>query len=198
MRARRSAILCAAVLLLGVTTGRAAAGERTVKSLDGIPPGKRVRIEGTVSLRGSTPFTLLAIEMGGGAVAMIESRSSEIRHELKSLGGMRVAVAGAVLPRIDDGPPRLDVDRYEVLPLPGGERPIVGAIELEDDACVVVTRDGNRYWILGDLEPALRDYAGARVWIVGHKGGAGRDRGPKKSTPFTPTGYGVIDQAPAR
>jgi hypothetical protein len=103
-----------------------------------------------------------------------------------------------VLARVDEAVPRLDAERYEVLPLPGGERPIIGVVAVEDEACVVTTEDGRRYWILGDLAPALRDYAGACIWIVGHKSRAPRDPGPKKSTPFTPTGYGVIDEAPAR
>ena len=186
----------AMVVFIGLLPTRAAAGVRTVKDLEGIPAGTRARVEGTMSFRGSTPFTILVLETEAGAVVALESRVPGLQRELRGLGGLRVAVEGAVLPRIDPGPPRLDAERYDLLPLPGGERPIVGVLEREDDACIVTTRENKRYWILGELAPALCDYVGARVWIVGHRASGGAVPKPKQSTPFTPTGYGVIDPAP--
>ena len=194
----RTALLAVVAVVLGLAPGCANAGVRTVKDLEGVAPGKRVRIEGTVSLRGSTPFTTLVIEMEGGAVVAIESSSPELQREVKSLGGMRVALEGTVLPRMDAATPRLDAARYEVLPLPGGDRPMIGVVSMEADACIVTGPDGKRYWILGELAPALCDYAGARVWIVGHKASVAPSPKPRKCTPFTPTGYGVIDEVPAR
>jgi hypothetical protein len=198
MERARGRMAGAVILAAGVAASCATAGERAVKSLEGVAPGTRVRVEGTISLRGSTPFTILVVEMEGGEVAAIESRSAGIQSELRSLASLRAAVEGTVLPRLDGGMPRLDADRYELLRLPGGERPVVGLLEVEGEACVLTTREGKRYWVLGELAAALREYAGARVWIVGLKSDAPDAPRPKKSTPFTPTGYGVIDEAPAR
>jgi len=196
MGARRCTIAVTAVILLATAPVRTDAGVRTVKDLEGVAPGTRVRVEGTVSMRGSTPFTILVVETEVGAVVTIESTSSEIQRDLRGLAGMRVAVEGTVLARIDPNIPRLDPDRYDLLPLPDGTRPIIGVLALEGDAEIVTTREGKRYWILGELAPALHEYVGARVWIVGNKSRRSGEAPPRASTPFTPTGYGVIDDTP--
>ena len=106
---------------------------------------------------------------------------------------MRLALEGAVLPRFDPEVPRLDVDRCELLTAPGGGNPISGIITIENGACVLSTDEGKRYWIVGDLAPALCQHVGVRVWMVGKKTKRGDGTRPRESTAFTPTGYGVME-----
>jgi len=93
---------------------------------------------------------------------------------------------------------RVVATHYELMPLSSGEIPIVGVLSLEAGECVLETKDRKRYWIRGDLAAAIRQYEGARIWIVGERADTDAPNRPKKSTPFTPTGYGVLDEAPAR
>ena len=190
MRAR-SAILALALSLLAA--GAAGAKVRTVKSLEGIDPGKRVRIEGVVSLHGSTPFTILVLETGDGEPVPIQPHTPALQHELTNLDGVRVALEGEVLPLLGPTLPRLDVDRYDILAPPGAGKPITGMITVENDACVLTTNHGKRYWIVGDLTAAMCQHIGARVWMVGKKGKRVDGERPAGSTPFTATGYGVIE-----
>ncbi len=159
--------------------------------------GQRIRVEGPLSVRGSTPFTNVVVEMETGDVVMLEASDVVLLHELRNLDGMRCAVEGVVLPRGKTQATRIEVSRYELLPLPNGDTPVVGILVLEDGNCVLAQQDGTRYWIRGDLAPAIREYAGALVWIVGTRAEGGPDQ-PVRSTAFTVTGYGVIDEAPAR
>ena len=182
----------AAFALVVLAAAAADAKVRTVKSLDGVDPGRRVRMEGVVSSRGSTPFAMLVLEVAGGEPVTIQPHTPAIQHELTNLGGVRVAVEGEVLPLIDAALPRLDVDAYEIVASGSGD-PIVGMVTLDDDACVLTTGDGKRYWIVGELAPALCLHAGARVWMVGKKAKHTERKPPPGSTAFTPTGYGVIE-----
>ena len=165
-----------------------------VNDLNGIEDGTAVRLEGELSLRGSTPFPTLVLETSTGAAVTIDSRSSEIQHELKGLASMRVAVEGTVVTSTDPTLTRLDATGYDLLPLPGGEVPIVGTLAIEADQCVLTAKDGTRYWIRGDLIGAIREYDGARIWVVGTATDTTAPERPKQCTPFTPTGYGVIDE----
>lgn len=172
------------------------AGTRSVKSLDGVPTGTRVRMEGVMSMRGSTPLTILVLEVTNDVVVTLRPHDADMQQALNSLDGLRVALEGEVIPPLDPQTPRLDVDHYELLASPGGEDPIVGVIAMENGACVLATDHGKRYWITGGLAPALCEHAGARVWMVGKKAKHSEGTQPRESTAFTPTGYGVIDNAP--
>jgi hypothetical protein len=185
-------VACACLLALP-----AQAGTRAVKNLDGIAPGTRVHIEGVVSIRGSTPFTILVLEIADDAIVTLNPHTADLDQQLRSLDGLRVAVEGDVMPPLHPGTPRLRVERYTLLATPGGGDPIIGVVTLEAGACVLTTDDGKRFWILGEVAPALCEHAGARVWMVGKKVKHGDGVKPRESTPFTPTGYGVIDNAPA-
>jgi hypothetical protein len=198
MHSQRVVVAALVVLALGAAPGCGSQRARSVENLDGIDVGQRVRIEGTLSLRGSTPFTTVVLETAEGAVIPIDARQPGLIGELRSFAGMRCAVEGDVLPKVDANLPQLSVTRYEVLPLPTGERPVIGIVTMEDGECVLSTGDGKRYWIRGDLAAAIKDYAGARVWVVGRAESSSAKSRPEKSTPFTPTGYGVIDEAPPR
>lgn len=164
-----------------------------MKSLDGIATGERVQVEGTLSMRGSTPFTIMVLEVPGAPEITLVPHDADIGRQLQSFDGLRVALEGAVVPRLDPGVPRLDVDRCRLLAVPGGDQPVVGMLTMENGACVLSTDDGKRYWMVGNLAPALCQHAGSRVWITGKKAKRGEGTRPRESTAFTPTGYGVID-----
>jgi hypothetical protein len=183
------------LMLLGVAMLYGCGGKsaRAVNDLNGIADGELVRLEGELSLHGSTPFPTLVIQTSTATVT-IDSRSSEIQHELKGLVSMRVVVDGTVVTSTDPTLSRLDAVAYDLLPLPGGEVPIVGTLTIEAGQCVLTAKDGTRYWIRGDLVGVIREYEGARIWVVGAPTDTTAAERPKQSTPFTPTGYGVISE----
>lgn len=186
------------VLAFAATPGCSGGRARHVASLDGIDAGKRVRVEGTLSLRGSTPFTTAVLEIDSTETVALDSKTPALLSQLKSLSEMRCAVEGTVLPFVDQNIPRLSVTSYELLPLPDGKLPLLGDVSLEDGQVIVTTEAGTRYWIHGDLVGVLTEYVGARVWVVGDVFDTDAKTRPKKSTPLTATGYGVVDEVPAR
>lgn len=202
MNARRRIVgvwVCAlAIMATAATPGCGGKRARHVATLDGVDAGKRVRIEGTVSLRGSTPFTTASIDIDSTETVALDSKTPALLVQLKGLAGMRCAVEGEVLPFVDQNLPRLSATHYELLPLPDGKVPIVGIASMEGAQCIVTTDAGKRYWIQGDLVAALADYAGARVWVAGDAFDTDAATRPKKSTPLTASGYGVVEEAPAR
>lgn len=185
--------LCGVLLLAGCG-GKSV---RAVSGLRGVAPGEAVRVEGELSLRGSLPATTLVLMAGDASEIALDSPSSDLMHELKGLAGMRVRVDGLVREPLDATLTRLEAESYELLPLPSGEVPVVGVVSIENNQCVLTTARGERWWLRGDLSSVLRDYVGARVWVVGDRNSTGESGRPAKSTPFTPTGYGVIDEAAA-
>ncbi len=200
MRRRLLAIVvlgACAFLAATATPGCGGQRAREVDSLDGIDAGKRVRIEGTLSLRGSTPLTIPTLTTSGGVDVPLDSKDPDVLTQLRRLSEMRVAVEGDVLPLVDNNLPRLSATRYELLALPDGTVPIVGVVSVEDGDIIVTSDTGRRLWIHGDLVGVLEEYAGARVWVVGGGFNTHSPRRPKKSTPWTATGYGVIDETPA-
>jgi hypothetical protein len=176
-----------------LATAAACSGVHTVRSLDGIAIDTRVRVDGTLSMRGSTPLTFMVLEVPDADEITLKGHDVDIETQLKSLDGMHVLIEGAVMPRLDPAVPRLDVLHCELVAPPGGGNPVYGAISMENDACVLTTDAGKRYWLVGDLAPALAQHAGARVWIVGKKARHADGTRPRESTAFTPTGYGVME-----
>jgi|KBSSwiStaDraftv2_1062776.scaffolds.fasta_scaffold29331_2 hypothetical protein len=171
------------------------AGTQSVKSIDGLATGSQVRIEGVLSMRGSTPLTIMILEVPDHPMVEItlKPHDENVHQQLRSLDGLRVMIEGEVIPRLDPEIPRLDVKRCDLLKAPDGGDPITGVVNLEDGACVVTADNGKRYWITGDLALALCQHAGARVWMVGKKGKKGDGQKPRDATAFAPTGYGVIE-----
>ncbi|HEU4365863.1 MAG TPA: hypothetical protein VFT13_10430 [Candidatus Krumholzibacteria bacterium] len=172
-------------------------GQVKVNDWDSIEEGQRVSVDGVLALHGSTPFTTLVLETEDGPVLTIDSDDDALMTELRGLVGLHCEIDGKVMAPLTPGAPRVAAARYQLLPLPTGEMPIIGILEIDDGECVLATKDGKRYWIRGDLAGAIREYAGARIWIVGDRADTDAPNRPKKSTPFTPTGYGVLDEAPA-
>lgn len=195
---RITPIVCAALLcvVFAATPGCGGPRVKSVETLDGVKVGKRVRVEGTLSLRGSTPFTTPVLETELGGSIPLDAKAPELLSQLRGLAGMRCAVEGSVLPYVDENVPRLSATRYDLLPLPDGKQPILGLVSLENGECVVTTDQGKRYWIRGDLVAVVSDYNGARVWVVGDTFDTDANNRPKKSTPLTATGYGVVDETP--
>ncbi|HEU4930263.1 MAG TPA: hypothetical protein VFU38_10585, partial [Candidatus Krumholzibacteria bacterium] len=154
-------------------------------------------VEGTLSLRGSTPFTTAVLEIDSTEVVPLDSKSASTIAQLKALSGMRCAVEGNVLPFVDQNLPRLSATRFELLPLADGKQPILGIVSVEDGQVIVTSESGTRYWIRGDLAAVLTEYDGAHVWVVGDIFDTDVNTRPKKSTPLTATGYGVVDEAPS-
>lgn len=186
------------MVALAATPGCGGKRARQVDSLDGIDAGKRVRIEGTLSLRGSTPVTMPVLEIDSTETVSLTAKSPELLTQLRGLAGMRCAVEGEVLAFVDLYLPRLSATSYELLALPDGKIPIVGIASIEAGQVVVTTDGGKRYWIRGDLVGVVTEYAGARVWVAGDAFDTDAKERPKKSTPLTATGYGVVEEAPAR
>ncbi len=198
MATSRATLAALAVLALAATQGCGGSRARQVDSLEGIDAGKRVRIEGRLSLRGSTPMTTAVLEVDSTETVALDSKSPELLSQLKRLSEMRCALEGTTLAFVDQNLPRLSVTSYELLALPDGKVPILGHASIEDGQVIVTTEKGTRYWIQGDLVGVLTDYAGAQVWVVGDVFDTDVPTRPKKSTPLTATGYGVVDEAPAR
>lgn len=197
---RLFAVVLASLLVVAACDG--CGGGRKAGDVGGIEVGERVSVDGVLALHGSTPFTTLVLETNDGAVLTIDGDDDALMTELRGLVGLPCEVDGRVAPPLTPGSVRIAPTGYRLLPLPTGELPIVGVLSIEgtpgDGECVLATKDGKRYWIRGDLAGAIREYAGARVWIVGNRADTDAPNRPKKSTPFTPTGYGVLDEAPAR
>jgi hypothetical protein len=195
---RIAPVVCAALACIVFAASPGCGGPRvkSVETLDGVEAGKRVRIEGTLSLRGSTPITTPVLEIDSTEVVALDAKSPELLSQLRGLSGMRCAVEGNVLPFVDQYLPRLSATRYDLLPLPDGKQPILGLVSVENGECVVTTDQGKRYWIRGDLVAVVSDYNGARVWVVGDTVDTDAKNRPQKSTPLTATGYGVVDETP--
>lgn len=194
---RLFAVVLAWLLVVAACDGCGGGYVKVSGNFDEMEEGQTVGVGGVLSLRGSTPFTTLVLEAAQGAVLTIDGDDEALMTELRGIVGLHCEIDGKVLAPLAPGSPRIAPERYRLLPLPTGEMPIVGTLELDDGECVLATKDGKRYWIRGDLAGAIREYAGARVWIVGNRADTDAPNRPKKSTPFTPTGYGVLDEAPA-
>ena len=164
---RRAAAVTAAVMLVWIA---GCGGPSGGKGRDA-KPGETIYVEGNVSLRGSRPFPLLLLEAKDGAVYMIDT--SPKAEELKNLDGMGVGVTAKVLPGVKGDAPALSVSSYSLLPLPSGEKPIVGVVyatlDLGDVRAAMEADDGSIWIIEGMFESVFLDLKGARVWIVGDR-----------------------------
>jgi hypothetical protein len=131
-------------------------------------PGDTIYVEGKISLRGSRPFPLLLLEAKDGVIYMIDT--SPKAEELRNLDQMAVGVTAKVLPGVKGDAPALSVVAYDLLPLPSGERPIVGVIVAASlDQVVMQADDGSAWVIEGSFRTVFLDLAGSKVWIVGDR-----------------------------
>lgn len=191
-RVIRTVALAASVAVSATGCGGPPSEKTSTLGEPGVVVGERVTVKGTVSLRGSTPYPVVLLELDNGGLASI--KSNEFQAELESLAGMKVSIEGEVLPSSQDGPTAVRVLSYYILPLPSGEIPIVGVLDVRENQCVLETAEGRRYWLRGDFVALLADFAGAKVWVVGESQDAALPEKPKGSEPLWVTGYGVLSQ----
>jgi len=181
--------VCALVL---ATIGCGGKQSQRVSSLGDAGAGDRVSFAGTLSLRGNMPHPVIMLELENGGLVVIQS--SEFQDELESLAGMRVKIEGEVLRSPDDEPTAVKAHRYQMLPLPSGEVPIVGVLNFQEDHCLLEAADGKRYWLRGDFVTLLADFVGAKVWVVGKVGEAALSEKHAETAPLWVTGYGVLSE----
>ena len=179
------AVACLSLVIVSVALG----GCGGTKGHGG-STGETVNVEGKVSLRGSLPFALLLLEAKDGMIYMIDT--SPIADELKHLNEMVVSVTAKVLPEVKGDAPALSVVAYELLPLPTGERPLVGVVVSDSpDQVAMRAEDGATWLIEGEFKPVLLGFAGAKIWIVGDRPYAvNTGRGDVRS--INVTQYGII------
>lgn len=136
-------------------------------------------LTGRVMNGGTDRFTITTLQPRDGRAVRL---TGDLRDELRTLGGADVMVRGVMDSSGASG--SLDVREYEVIEI-DGRRPHVG---------VVLAHDGELWLAAGDtlrLIPALdalRERAGAKIWVVGASDSAARE--------LRVESYGVI--APAR
>jgi len=190
MRHTLMAVLAAALTVAGC-------GPKVqVEELDGKITGDLVHVEGELQLRGNMPNPeLILVTAGQGQQVRITS--DELRDELRSLAGMPIAIEGE-LKRKSDDLPRVEAKRYELMRLSTGEQPLVGMLAVQGEDCLLSANDGKRYWIRGDLVGVIRDYNGAKIWIVGSKGDAADASQPRGTIAYWVTGYGVLVEGSER
>jgi hypothetical protein len=186
----RPAVIALALMVAFTSVGCGGNKTKKATSLGDADVGDLVTVAGTLSLRGSTPHTVLMLEMSDGGVVVIQSGT--LQEELRSLAGMNLSIVGKVLPSIDSESPLVDAQSYELLALPSGEVPLVGTVLLRDGQCVLETADERLFWIRGDFVDVLKGYEGAKVWVVGTVGDAALPEKPEGSVPMQVTGYGVL------
>jgi hypothetical protein len=185
------AVLCVVSLLIATgATGLTGCGGAQSGKGHGGSPGETVYVEGKVSLRGSTPFELLLFEARDGMVYMIDT--SPLADELKRLQDMTVGVTAKVLPSVKGDAQALSVVAYELLPLPTGERPILGVVvAASPDQVAMRTEEGATWVIEGGFKSVFLGLSGAKIWIVGDRQWAvNTNEGDVRS--INVTQYGII------
>ena len=143
--------------------GGSAGGKR-----DGESGDETIYVEGKVSLRGSEPFPILLLEGRDGRVYMIGP--SPLADEVKRLQDLPIGVTAKILPDIRGENPALAVEEYELLPLPTGERPVVGIVVAASlDGVTMRAEDGSIWLLEGDFQTVFLGMEGAKIWVVGHR-----------------------------
>jgi hypothetical protein len=170
-------ILAVSVLLL-ILSGLSGCGGKYGNENNSIVA---VEVSGTLSLRGSQPYPILLLETGDGGEYLL--RSPDKLDELKNLKGMRVILTGTTPKHSSVTIPVLSVENYSLLPLPGGEEPLVGTLAVADERCVLRIEKETLLMITGEFERVLSGFPGAKVWVIGERGTDGELR---------VTGYGII------
>jgi hypothetical protein len=192
----RSALILSVVILAPGIAGCGGSKAHKETSTDGAAGaavvGELVRVEGVLSLRGSAPHTMLVLEIDEDNVVLIESKT--IQAELKSLAGMKVAVEGESMRSIDGETPLINAVRYNMLRLSSGEMPVVGRLSVTKDKCILESSDGKRFWIRGDFVGVIKDFDGAKIWIIGALGDLSLPEKPEGTVPYWVTGYGIISE----
>ena len=140
---------------------------------------QEVELSGRVVNSGTGHFTLTTLQVEGSAPTQLVG---EPQDELRTLAGAQVRVRGVMDPA---GPGRtLRVREYELLSI-NGQRPRVGKVIVSGGSVWLAASDTVR--LIPELS-ALRERAGAKVWVVGSTDPSGRELHVES--------YGVIAPAP--
>jgi hypothetical protein len=150
-----------------------------------------VHVRGRISVRGSTPGSLIVLEGQDGK--LYEVQASAVGEELRSLDGMNVFVEALVLPGAEQQEPVLSVRYYDLLALPSGETPIVGYVRASQDEVWLYDQNEVAWLISGQFVDVFSTFAGAKVWVVGVTQRKLDTRVSSVRTLFV-TEYGVIRQ----
>lgn len=118
-------------------------------------------ISGEVLQEGQSSYAVVLIQADDGHMYMIQS--SELGDELRNLVGMRVAARGPITGEME-GVPIVTLDWYDLLPLPSGERPIVGWVR---EGGYIVTENEVVWKLEGDFGDLLATFMGSKVWVIG-------------------------------
>jgi hypothetical protein len=115
-------------------------------------------VRGTIRVSGSSPFTVPTLRPAGGGTTLTLIGADTAT--LKRLSGLEIVVHGE-----PTSAQEFRVRSY-VVRAANGAPVIDGVVTRDGDALVIVTADGSRVR-LGNPPAALRDLAGARVWVGG-------------------------------
>ena len=176
------------LLMFGVVCGGCGGkNSQHAASKDIYKTGTHVELTGTISVRGSTPATMVILETDDDEICTIQS--SAITDELAVLAGVRVRVEGIVRSPGSDGPILLDPSDYHILTLESGETPIVGWITKMDEDLFLTDKEAAEWRITGDLISILSGFEGSKLWVVGKK----REM-DASSREIRVTGYGILSK----
>lgn len=159
--------------------GGAASPSRDSGAPSGNRSAEQVELSGRVVNSGTDRFAITTLQVENSRPTRLVG---DLRSELRTLGGAEVRVRGVI-----DSAGRgraLRVQEYELLSI-DGKRPRVGRVLVRDSGLWLAASDTVR--LVPELA-ALRDRAGAKIWVVGTSDPGG--------TELRVESYGVIAPAP--
>jgi len=170
-----------------ILTGCGGKNSQKAASETGLKSGTFVEMTGLLSVRGSTPNTMVILETDDDEICTLQS--SPITDELSHLSGVRVRVLGTVRSPGGDGPILLEPSEYHILTLESGETPVVGWITKKDGDLYLKDENDTEWLITGDLISILSGFENAKLWVVGKK----RELNASEHE-IRVTGYGVLSK----
>jgi hypothetical protein len=117
------------------------------------------RFEGTVKVGG--PPTQRTVEVWGAGVGV--DVAGALRDEVARLHGVTVALIGT---RSGDS---FAAERYEIVDIGGGRKPLVGILRMEDGRLALVGEETVLLWGARRTRDSLAKRVGAKVWVHGSK-----------------------------
>ncbi|OQX83506.1 MAG: hypothetical protein B6D63_06115 [Candidatus Latescibacteria bacterium 4484_7] len=140
-----------------------------------------VSLCGRLGFAGETPFERrIILSDADGVIWTLENGSLE--GELLSLAGFDATVRGRLLGQTEQGP-RIFVERYEVVP-PEGEEFLIGTLKEANDGILCIDeRDRGAFVLEGGLVPALSEFVGQKVWVIGRRVSVVKDKMEKLEMP---------------
>jgi hypothetical protein len=143
-----------------------AAAAVTMHAVPAAEPGDTV-VVGVVQEVGAMPLTQLVVQGAGGGEPRSVGIRGPMRRDIQNLVGAEVRVWGRPAANQPPTPPRaVEVAGYEILSV-GGAVPLVGTLIEEGGEFYLVS--GTERLALDPVPENLRNVAGAKVWIVGHR-----------------------------